>query len=208
MFNLLPPLMLCIVLFTTMNCIAKSPDDGNDDDWQLYEQQDQLLIEYKEEKNAPFITIRAEIIINRDIDLFYFQLTDASTVSRWLDSVDQCRFLQVNEQGQAMVYTRFAGFTLIASRHMITQTKITEQSKQHFVLHVEDVPSYPIDNSEHVQVTHVDVTWQAQQLTEQQLRVRYIGTMNPAGNLPAWLSNHQSLRSIKQSLLNLKNLRP
>lgn len=176
-------------------------------EWQLQYQKNDIEIYSQEVLHSDYIKIKASLVIRDQLQQFYQFLSDPKLAPKWLDKVNSSQRLARLDDTTVVVLTIFEGFGPIAEREMLTRSQ-TVQNDDGFVVNISSFNQYQPKSEQRVRVENATVQWQVNTLADGLLKVTYIGYFEPGGKLPAWLSNHYALKSIKTTFLNLQRLKP
>ncbi|WNC66956.1 START domain-containing protein [Thalassotalea nanhaiensis] len=190
---------LIFVLLFSQQCQAK---------WQTYLNDNDFLIEYQKLENSKFTEINASIKIGGSIDEFFTILTDPKLAPIWLDKVISSELLTTLDDDSAVVLTLFESFGPVQSREMLVKSKVIEKTADSLIIKITGYNEYLPKNKNKIRVKKVNVLWQAQRLDDNNIKVSYRGSFDPAGSLPAWLSNEFALHSLENSFKKLRKLKP
>ncbi|WOH38247.1 START domain-containing protein [Thalassotalea fonticola] len=176
--------------------------------WHTYLQKKDFLIEYQKLENSKFTEINASIKIGGNIDDFFTILTNPEFAPMWLDKVISSELLTTLDDGSAVVLTLFESFGPVQSREMLVKSKVIEKTPDLLQINITGYNEYLPENKNRTRVKKVNVIWQAQKLDNNNIKVTYRGSFDPAGSLPAWLSNEFALTSLENSFNKLRKLKP
>ncbi|WNC74068.1 START domain-containing protein [Thalassotalea psychrophila] len=192
-------LLLMFILLFTQQCQAE---------WQSYLNEKDFLIEYQKLENSKFTEINASIKIGGNIDDFFNILTSPKLAPIWLDKVISSELLTTLDDGSAVVLTLFESFGPVQSREMLVKSKVIKKTTDSLQINISGYNEYLPKNKNKIRVKKVKVVWRAQKLHNNNIKVSYRGSFDPAGSLPAWLSNEFALHSLENSFKKLRKLKP
>lgn len=176
--------------------------------WQTYLNENDFLIEYQKLEHSKFTEINASITIGGNIDDFFTILTDPKLAPKWLDKVISSELLTTLDDGSAVVLTLFESFGPVQAREMLVKSKVIDKTDNSLQINITGYNEYLPKNKNKIRVKKVKVIWQAHKLDNNNIKVSYRGSFDPAGSLPAWLSNEFALHSLENSFKKLRKLKP
>lgn len=192
-------LAMVILLLLTISTTCQA-------DWDLQYQGDDIAVYSTQPKDSEFIMVKGSIIIDVNINSFYQLLTNETLAPTWLDRVNSTKLIKQISDSQYVVQTFFAGAGLVQSREMLTLSTVIEKNEQRLEMTAIDHNDFLPVNAQFIRVEKVNVRWLAQAINETQIQVTYLGSFDPAGSLPIWLSNKLAVSSLVTSFKNLKQI--
>lgn len=190
--------VLCLLLLAFSNVSQAK--------WDIEYQGNNLTVSSKPAEVGEFVVVKGSVNIEATINEFYQLLTDEALAPTWLDKVVSTELIaQVNEN-EYVVHTIFESFGLVQAREMLTLSTIIEKTENRLEMTSVDYNHYLPINRQYTRVKMVDVKWQATRINETRIQVNYVGSFDPAGKLPVWLSNNLAVTSLITSLKNLKQI--
>lgn len=192
-FNIRLVLLCCLLL----NCLS-----GYAQEWKLEKHRDGVAV-YSRFVANNLLQIKALTTVMGNHDAFLNLLEDVEHCTAWIANCQKIQVIAEPDQYTRVVHSYFNAPWPIKDRDMVTRSTMVKQD-DNLTLLIEDVGQQFPTQPKYVRMTHVSGKWQLVELADGNMSVSYIGSGNPAGNIPKWLARKALLDSTFETFSQLK----
>ena len=198
------------------SCLAYCPDQNANKpnvtaskttSWQTWRHSDNKYVKKRRASKPDLIEICAELIINSSLSGFLQFIEDPDNIANWLDNVDSLE-LKRHSITENTLTIFFNAFWPVDARVMKIKSTIKQLPNLSIQILITDLSEHVNSSTQAIPVTVHSASWFIKPVAANKLHIRYQFVADANGNLPHWLANKVSLKSIWRTLSNIEQQLP
>jgi hypothetical protein len=158
-------------------------------DWKLKRDEDGIKVYTAATPNSAFKSIKVECTINSTPAQLIAFLLDIDKQQNWVYNSKNIRLLKKLAPNEYIFYSEVSVPWPCTNRDYIAHFVIRQVSPQLITLDSHAEPNYIPENDGIVRVKHSEAHWEVTTLDKDHLKMVYTVQFDPAGAIPAWLTN-------------------
>ena len=173
------------------------------DIWKLWRKNETLTVSYRpadNNNNNKLIEIKATATVNSTLSGFLLFLQDYANIPNWLDNASRATLLQQISARENIFITYFDAFWPVKPREMVIHSRYWQNPDLSIELSVNDANEEIAKTTKAIRIKVVKAHWRITPLSAKQIKIEHIISADPRGNIPLWLANKLSLRSMWSSI--------
>ena len=176
--------------------------------WHLWRQTDALALYYQEVEGTPLIEIKVQATLNSSLAGFLLFLQDYPMIPNWLDRAESATLISQVSDTENLFITRFKSVWPVSKREMIIRSRYWQNADLSVELAVKDASHEVPIHGEIIRIKVIRSHWLLKPISNNRLQINHTILADPKGNLPIWLVNQVSLRSMWASLQAMQQQLP
>ena len=134
-------------------------------------------------------------------------LYDVATMPEWIFRCREARILGVADNGDTFVYLKIHGIWPVGDRDAIIRVHPVYNAKTgELVVTGTAAPGYAPEVPGYVRIPAIESSWRMTPVAGNLLRIEWSGHVDPAGNIPRWLSNSVATLVPRYTMREVRNL--
>lgn len=134
-------------------------------------------------------------------------LTDTETMPQWIFRCTEARVVGTAENGDTFFYVRINGIWPLEDRDAIIRAHpVYYPLTGELVIHGTAEPDYLPRAKDAVRIPSIESTWRMTPVQGNLVRIEWTGHVDPAGNVPRWLSNTVATLVPRFTMRSVRNL--
>jgi hypothetical protein len=178
------------------------------DDWEFVHEKEGVRISRKHDKRLNIFEVKAETIIDAEIEVIGEVLMDIDAYPEWDTGCSEIKVLKRVSENEVYVYYVAKGFLTISDRDVIIYSKVEKDyekglfeitsraAKEHIV---------PLRKG-YVRIEEFREKWRLERIGAQKTKLTVTSLVNPGGKISKWLVNIAAASSFQEPLVKLKEL--
>lgn len=177
-----------------------------DNKWQLKKETDGIKIYTQSVANSDIKALKADFMINGDMDKLASVLLDISGQKDWVYSTMSSKVLKKVGEQELIYYSEKDMPWPVTNRDAVMRIKIERPTEATMLVSVSPVNGMMAEKNDIVRVKSSDVTWKVTQVNGSTMKVAYQASVDPGGSLPAWVTNMFLTKGPLESFKKLREM--
>jgi ribosome-associated toxin RatA of RatAB toxin-antitoxin module len=178
-------------------------------DWRLEKSQEHTEVFSREnthtQTNSDYKEILAITLVKVSPLALLNLLNDIKRAPQWIDNCVGVNILSSQDEDKKIVQSTFSAPWPLLDRDMVTKSTTKFTDKQ-IIIEISDVGDLYPTSQKIVRMVDVHGRWTIKSIDKNLVEIRYQGSGNPAGNIPAWLANKVLIDSTFKTFINLSQI--
>ncbi len=193
-------------LFTITLCLILLTGSLNAQSWNFIKEKDGIRVYTRSEPGSPIKSYRGEVVVKASSERVCNLLGNADQRSWWSGPFSEVRVLGA-EKGKFVRYYLVVPLPILLSdRDIVIETReTTDPSSGNRVFKTQIVKGAVPENPDRVRITNYYQTWVVQPMANGTVKLTLEGSIDPGGNIPAWLTNQLMASTPVRMINNLRN---
>ncbi len=188
--------------------VSINADTAQQKPWQLWRTNEALKISYRASEYDDLIEIKAQAQLTSSLGGFIYFIEDLSNIANWLDNAKSAEIISQISNNENIFITRFKGLWPVAARDMVVHSRYWQNPDLSLEIAVTDAGETIKKTNQAIRMQVLKAHWTIVPTTLGQIDISYLFIVDPAGNIPQWLTKTMTLRSIWTTLDNLSKQLP
>ena len=178
-------------------------------DWQQVRTSDTIRVSIAKINNSRLAHIRAELTVRSSLSGFLLFLQDYTNIPNWLDNAYHSELIEQLTPARNIFITQFDGVWPVKRRDMVIETQYHQNSDLSIAIEVLDASEKTPVNNDVIRVSVLHARWLITPLERTgQIKIQYEFSVDPNGEVPKWLVNQMTIRSVWQTMRNIEQQLP
>jgi hypothetical protein len=157
--------------------------------WDLKKENDGIKVYTAITPNSPFRSVKVDCILNASCSQLIAMLLDVEKQPEWVYSTKTTRLLEKVQPNEVIFYAEVSVPWPCTNRDYVAHFTIDQLSQEHVIIDSYAEPAYIPENDGIVRVNKSKGRLEAYNINKDQIRLTYTVQFDPAGSIPAWLTN-------------------
>lgn len=177
------------------------------DKWELRKDKEGVKVFMREIERSPFKQIMVQLKCRSTLDQYERLILDINKHRKWVYSSNILELIEKVNEHELIYYTEFSLPWPASNRDVTTHLRLIKDSIPN-TLFVKShaVSGYAPLKDENVRITSSSSFWEVMRINENEIRIQYILTLDPAGSLPPWVVNLTATKGPYNSFSSLKEM--
>jgi hypothetical protein len=177
----------------------------NAQSWDFVREKDGIRLYTRSEPNSPIKSYRGEVVFQASADRICNLLGNADQRGWWAGTFSEVRVL-AEEKGKFVRYYVVCPLPILLSdRDIVIETReMTDPSSGNRIFQTRTLNSLVPESPDRVRITNYFQTWTVEPSSQGRVRVSLEGSIDPGGNIPAWLTNQVMTNTPVRIINNLR----
>jgi ribosome-associated toxin RatA of RatAB toxin-antitoxin module len=172
--------------------------------WELKTNKDGIKVYSAHTDNSKFKSVKAECTVKATPAQVLAVLTDINKYSQWVYHAKSVKLLKKVSDHEYIYYSEVQAPFPVTNRDYIAHLKIISASSDITLIKSEAMPQYVHKKKDLVRILSSNAEWKLTALGSNQTKIDYVLHFDPAGSVPAWITNMFVTEGPYQSFKNLK----
>jgi hypothetical protein len=157
--------------------------------WELKKENDGIKVYTAITPNSPFRSVKVDCILDASCSQLIAMLLDVEKQPEWVFNTKTTRLLQKVKPNEVIFYAEVSVPWPCANRDYVAHFTINQLSQEHVVIESHAEASYLAEKDGIIRVKKSSGRLEAYNINKDQIRLTYTVSFDPAGSIPAWLTN-------------------
>ena len=177
----------------------------SDHEWKKSMDKDEIVIYTREVDASPFHEFLAEAEMNGSLEQFRQIITDFDNYPTWLPDCKSAMVIDNPDKNDFTYHMKLKVPFPFANRDIIQQI-VLKESKDELIVEIISRPKKINKEKNYVRMEKAEGRWIINQISENQVSVKFQYQAGPGGEVPAWLVNTFIVKNPHKTLQNLREL--
>jgi hypothetical protein len=188
--------------------VSINADSTQQKPWQLWRSNEALKVSYRASEYDDLIEIKAQAQLASSLGGFIHFIEDLSNIAHWLDNAESAEIISQISNNENIFITRFKGLWPVSARDMVVHSRYWQNPDLSLEIAVTDAGETIKKTNKAIRMQVLKAHWTIVPTALGQIDISYQFIVDPAGNIPQWLTKTMTLRSIWSTLDNLSTQLP
>jgi len=158
--------------------------------WQKIKEENNVVVYSKEIDGSDIIKVKAEVVINEDMQIIQSIVDDVSYRPKWVPYLLQSRVLKKYSATEKLEYSHFAAPWPASDRDFVYHQRLLHKDEEKIVFVMSVIESELMPEQDWiVRADMIESQYTLTKLSEKKTKVELIFYVDPKGWLPDWLIN-------------------
>lgn len=176
-------------LFTAILCLAAYFHAGAVTEWKLKKEAGDLRIYTAAIENSDYKAVRVSCIVKGKFSQVIAVLFDIDRQKEWVFNDKYSKLLKRVQSNELIYYSEVSVPWPATNRDFIAHLKVTQSSANTVTIASHAEPSFIPEKNGIVRVKASSAQWTMTAIGNGQIKIDYVVQFDPAGSVPAWLTN-------------------
>ncbi len=200
-------------LVTIIICLLYSLQICAQADWEMQRDESDIKVWTKDYPNSDFKQFKAETTMKATLENVVAVFLDIENMGLWYDRVEKVELVEKISEMEGIYILNFGLPWPVADRISAVRAVLSHELGTGTVRVETDYEPGVITDTEVLLVTTMHSEWELTSVGDDFVHVYHKGYMDPAGSLPAWISNSgvkdgpiNTLTALKRKLIDYENV--
>lgn len=173
--------------------------------WNFVKEQDGIKIYTRQEANKPLKAYKGVVDIQAPAEKIFTMIEDVHHTEWWDPNLSEIKVLAYEKNKMAQYYLVFDSPWPVSNRDLYVDVTVTiDRVKSIFTVAAVAIARPMPEHGEMVRIRNYRQTWTISSTGKDSAQVVLEGYVDPAGNIPVWISNMIIIQSPLNAILGVK----
>ena len=192
------------LLILIVICLSANVAIGQEYNWKHGKTSEGIVVWTSSVENSGFKAYKLEATLDASLKTTLALLTDLEKMPEWFDRVSKLKVLDQINPKEAKYYLEIGLPWPVRDRYAIAQCKFNIVHDKKAILDVWLVDEDIEEKTRNVKMSQLSSQWILEEKTDGVTSITQTGHMDPAGSIPAWLTNRGITESPMKSMKEMR----